>query len=464
MYYSDTIAAISTPLGCGGIGVIRLSGPEAVKTADKLFKPSKKISLSKAATHTLHHGWISNAGVVIDEAMVSVMRAPHSYTGEDVVEISAHGGPVTLNRILKLCLENGARISRPGEFTFRAFINKKLDLTKAEAVAGLIASRTELAAKAAAGQLSGLLSEKIEAWRAGLIALAAKFEVKLDYAEENISFISSKQALTELRGLIKALDKLTATFEKGRLLAEGLKVTITGKPNTGKSSLMNALLERERAIVTEVPGTTRDVLEEVLDIKGLPVLISDTAGLRKKTSDKVEKIGHSRAIEAVKRADLILWLIDSSQKLSKEDGFIDGLIKSFGAQRKTLILLNKSDLRAKTNRQKVKKLFKGYKNILEVSALAGKGIPALEKALFSYAHAGPVASNEPILTSYRHYETLANAKKALQEAAEAVSEGHSEDITAFHVREALNYLGEITGETATEEILDAVFSKFCVGK
>lgn len=463
MHLNDTIAAISTPQGCGGIGVIRLSGPRAVDIAAKFFKPSGSTRLKYAKSHTIHFGRIENRGETIDEAMASVFLAPKSYTGEDVVELSAHGGPVILDRIMKLLLSSGARSAGPGEFTYRAYMNGKLDLAKAEAVAGLISSRTELAAKAAFDVLKGSLSRKMSALKKQLVDLLSKIEVKLDYAEEDIEFVNKKQAVKEINSLILETNKLLKTYSKGRILADGLRTTITGKPNTGKSSLLNALLERERAIVTDVPGTTRDVIEETLDIGGIPVMISDTAGLRADPRDKVEKIGHELASESLKNAGLVLCLVDASRPLGREDAHVAGVLRSLGAEKRTIVLLNKSDLPSGVSAGEVKRLFKGFPLFLKISALNGSGIGVLEKHIVSSAKAA-YKPGEPVIARQRHFEALSNAVKSLEGAKKSSETGYTEEISAFHLREALNYFGVITGETATEEILDNIFKNFCVGK
>ena len=460
----DTIAAIATPQGRGGIGVIRLSGDKAVAIAGKIFKSSSKKLLSKLPTHSLCHGWIRSDNEIIDEVMVAVMLKPGSYTGENTVEISAHGGPVVLTKILNLCLGSGARLAERGEFTFRAFINHKMDLAKAESVAELINSRTELALQSSVKQLEGTLSAKIGVFRTRLIDLLSKVEAALDHTEEGIEFISRKNLNNELNSLSAEIQALLSTASKGQLLRDGVNLTTLGKPNSGKSSLLNAFLERDRAIVTDIPGTTRDVLEEALDLRGLPVVISDTAGIRAHSKGLPEKIGQERTWDAVNSSDLILWLVDGSKKLSSEDKMIAKLLKKNGLAEKTFILLNKSDLPAAIDEAEVRKLLPSARQCIKISATKKTNFKKLEDAIISFANIAAVPKDSPLLICLRHKDVLDRVLAALSGSAKAAKKGESEEFVSFHMRSALNSLGEITGETATEEILENIFSNFCVGK
>jgi tRNA modification GTPase len=458
----DTIVAVSTPLGRAALGVIRLSGPRAVAIVDGIFQSPGQTFLSAAASHTLRHGHITGDGRVIDEVLVALMLGPHSYTGDDVVEISAHGGPVLIDRILRLCLSRGARNAERGEFTFRAFINGKMDLAQAEAVADLIESKTDLSAHAALSQLTGKLSEQIRTFRAVLIDLLSHLEVALDYAEEDIRFVSAGELLTSLQALQQQIVGLQRTADKGKLLREGVRATIIGKPNVGKSSLLNTLLERERAIVTDVPGTTRDVIEELLDVRGIPVVIMDTAGLRTHTTDAIERLGQERTRASLAAADLVLWVIDASQPLSAEDRYIAGLLKETGKGRSVIVLFNKCDRPAAFDTAAFNDIFPGHAPVL-ISALTRRGLENLEEAIVSLTDTAALPTDTPFVNA-RHRDTLDRTAQAINEALTALGTTATEEIIAFHIREALNTLGEITGETTTEEILQNIFSRFCVGK
>jgi tRNA modification GTPase len=461
----DTIAAISTPPGVGGIGVIRISGPAAIKITQKIFFPTNHKPLSGVPSHNLRHGHIEQNDKIVDETMVSIMRAPRSYTGDDVVEISAHGGQVTLKRILGLVLDKGARAAGPGEFTFRAFSNGKLDLARAEAVADLISSKTALSAEAALSNLSGAFSLKIQSFRAKLLDLLSSLEAALDHAEEDITFISADNAIHELEILITETSSIIKSFEKSRFLKEGLKAVITGRPNVGKSSLLNALLEKDRSIVTDVPGTTRDTIEETADINGFPVILTDTAGLRAQSSDPVEKIGQERALEALKRADIIIWVLDSSQPAQAEDIHISNTLNSLAAGKTIIPVWNKSDLPCAVHLSDTKTLFPPNSlPPVKLSAKTSTGLSALEDAITSSISFGAKPLPDVITVNARHVDALKRSQNALFEASDSIKQGFSEEIQAHHIRESLNYLGEITGETATEEILSNIFARFCVGK
>ncbi|OGS24351.1 MAG: tRNA uridine-5-carboxymethylaminomethyl(34) synthesis GTPase MnmE [Elusimicrobia bacterium RIFOXYB2_FULL_50_12] len=460
--FDDTIAAVATPAGRSGIGIVRVSGRDALKIVENVVKLSRGKSFLSVETHTIHHGWVRNAAAVIDEVLVNVMCGPHSYTGEDTAEISGHGNSVTLRRILELCLGAGARMAGPGEFTYRAFVNGRLDLAKAEAVADLIAGKTERAARAAANQLQGTLSNMIGAWRAKLLDLAARVEAALDYAEEDISFATRDEIRAALEQLAGELAGLRATAARGRILREGARVAIVGAPNTGKSSLLNALLLRERSIVTDIAGTTRDLIEESLDIGGIPVVIIDTAGLRRHTDDPVEKIGLERTAGCMAQADIILWILDSSRPFCEHERHIGELLGNCAADKKILLILNKCDLPPAITRGDAETLFPGAKDVISISALNRIGLETFERALALALDAeGP---DEPVLVNARQGRALEQAGQAASNALEALDADESEELIAFHLREALNALGNITGETTPEEILSQIFEKFCVGK
>jgi tRNA modification GTPase len=461
---ADTIAARVTPAGSAGIGVIRVSGPQAISIADRLFSPAGSVTPSTAASHTLLHGWIISDGKPVDEVLLSILRAPRSYTAEDTIEISAHGGAVVLSRILELCHAAGARPAEPGEFTCRAFLNGKLDLAQAEAVAALIAAKTTLSAAAAARQLQGGLSRRIQDWRQRLLHLLSGFEAALDHAEEEIAFITPGEATAEIAALRTALAALIATANRGKQLREGLSVALIGKPNTGKSSLLNALLERERAIVTDIPGTTRDSIEETLDLDGLPLIVTDTAGLRESTTDPVEKIGHQRTAAAMDSAGLILWLVEAPGPLDTDDRAIAALLHSRGYAAKTIIVKNKIDAGSCITDEELRQLLPAAAGHCALSAATREGITALETGIRSCVHSTELSADEPLVASTRHAEALRQADAALAATADAITLAAGDEITAFHLREALDALGCITGETAPAEILDQIFSRFCIGK
>ena len=460
--FDDTIAAVATPAGQSGIGVVRVSGRDALAVVEKVVKLSSDKSIFSVATHTIHHGWAHNAADIVDEVLVAVMRGPHSYTGEDVAEISGHGNSVTLQLILQLCLGAGARMAGPGEFTYRAFTNGRLDLARAEAVADLVAGKTERAARAAAHQLQGTLSKMVRAWRDKLLDLAARVEAALDYAEEDISFATRDEIRSKLVELARELAGLRMTASRGRILREGARVAIVGAPNTGKSSLLNALLLRERSIVTDIAGTTRDLIEESLDIGGIPVVIIDTAGLRRHTDDPVEKIGIERTAGCIAQADIILWILDSSRPFCEHEQHIGELLGSHAAGKKILLILNKCDLTTAITAPQAKTLFPRAMSVAEISALNRTGLETFERALLLAL--GAEGPDEPVLINARHGQALEHAGQAVEDALKSLESGESEELLAFHLHEALNALGEITGETAPEEILSTIFKKFCVGK
>ncbi len=452
----DTIAAIATPPGVGGVGIVRVSGPLAEEVAKKIFRPRRDISQFKS--HRLYYGHIIDPETqeVIDEVLIALMRAPHSYTGEDVLEIYAHGGPLILKRILELCLNAGARLAGPGEFTKRAFLNGRMDLTQAEAVLQLINARTEQELKIATKQLQGYLGKRIEGIRKCLIEFKAHLEVAIDFPEEDVEIVPPEVWLPRLeKEVITPIKKLLLAYEHGRVLREGALMAIVGRPNVGKSSLLNCLLREERAIVTPIPGTTRDVIEEAINIKGIPIRIADTAGLRKAT-DAVEAIGVERAKKKIAEADIILWVVDISQALTEEDREIYREI----AGKNVILVLNKCDLPVKVN---VDNEFKDLP-MVKISALYSQGIEKLEEIIYNCLIGEEKEQVVSFVPSLRHKKALEKAFSAVLRIKEAIEKKLPPVFISVDVQEALDYLGEIIGETTPEEVLNYIFSQFCIGK
>ena len=454
--FDDTIVAIATPLGEAGLGVVRLSGPEALSIAASLFQSRQPLSL--AASHTLHHGWIVNNGRRLDDAILAVFRSPRSYTGEDVVEFSCHGSPVVLRELLRWCCEGGARLARPGEFTQRAYVNGRMDLAQAEAVAALISAGSARAATVAAEQLAGGLSRRIDNLRKRVVDLLADLEANLDFVEEDIPAIEEDRVADAVRVLVRDIDDLVSTSVRGRILREGARVVLAGRPNAGKSSLFNAFLSQDRAIVTDVPGTTRDTLEERLVWDAHPLVIVDTAGLRD-TTDPVEAEGTGRARRAQERADAIVFVIDASVPLTGDDR---AAALSFQG-RPVVVALNKSDQGAVITARDAVAL--GFSRAIPVSALAGDGLSDLRREVLQLLPRTPdVASEGVVITNERHAERLKEARDAAQAALEALAGGRSEEAVAADLRRAAHALAAITGVDVGEAVLDSVFRRFCIGK
>lgn len=454
----DTIAAISTPLGEGGIGIIRISGPQAVKIASEIFISPKGKVLQNVKSHTIHYGFIVNPDTdeKVDEVLLSVMRAPKTYTKEDIVEINCHGGYITLKKILDLIIKRGARLAEPGEFTKRAFLRGRIDLSQAESVIDLIRAKTEEAQKIALEHLSGKLSDKINQLRDRLTRVCAHVEAYIDFPEEDIDGLTSREIEEEIGSLIGEIEKLIEGYEEGKIYREGVKAAIVGKPNVGKSSLLNALLMKERAIVTEIPGTTRDIIEEYVNIRGVPLKILDTAGIRE-SHDLVEIEGIRLALKAVDDADLILLVLD----LSREIDELDHLIIDRLSNKKVIVVLNKRDI--KSSNFNLPQKLKGYP-IVEISALKGEGINELKEVIFNSVISGKRYHEGILVTKLRHKIALEGALGALQNALESFKKGEPLEISAMFLREGLNYLGQIIGVVTTDEILDIIFSEFCIGK
>ena len=451
----DTIAAIATPPGAGGIGIIKISGNNALSIIERLFKP-----LHASASLTpryLHFGHIvqPDTAEAVDEALVVYMPGPHSYTCQDIIEIQAHGGIVSLQAILRLVLSHGARIAEPGEMTLRAFVNGRLDLTQAEAVLDIIEAKTEAGLRLATQQLDGSLSNQVSQVRQTLVNTLAYLEATIDFVDEDIPL---DDITPNLENALSGIKNLIKTADQGIIYRQGIRTAIVGKPNVGKSSLLNALLRGERAIVTDIPGTTRDTLEETANIGGIPIVLVDTAGIRTEPSDAVEQIGIERSQVALAQADLALMVIDQSQPLTEADWEIENLLRD----KPVLLIQNKADL---PNVSAVPDTFLADAPRVLLSALTGQGLALLESEIVARVTDGVVvASDTAIVNNPRHKALLVQAAEHTQSAIEAQQALLSPDLISIDVREAVDALGEITGETATEDLLNAIFSKFCIGK
>ncbi|HAP36446.1 MAG TPA: tRNA uridine-5-carboxymethylaminomethyl(34) synthesis GTPase MnmE [Bacteroidetes bacterium] len=457
----DTIAAIATPIGIGGISVIRISGSESFTIVNSVFKGTT--NLIDAASHTIHYGNIMDPdGVsIIDTVLVSVFHNPNSYTGEDIIEISSHGGYFVTQKILSLLHSGGARPAKPGEFTQRAFLNGKLDLTQAEAVADIIHSRTEKSHKASVMQLSGRLSKHVNIIRDQLLNLCSLLELELDFSQEGIELTTKDDVLKRLASIEREIKKLADSYSSGKFVREGVRVALIGKPNAGKSSLLNILLGEERAIVSEIAGTTRDVIEESIILNGLEFVFFDTAGLRE-SYDTIEQEGIRRTLNSLKQADIALFIIDSSFGFSQGDVLMfKQITESAGSQIPFLICVNKTDIKDK----EFSLLDLGIVHSVEISCKLNLGIEKLKKNLLELSIPNHDSNSSSIvITNIRHKEALISALKSLQKAKETITNGLGGDFAAIDLRDALNYLGEIIGLTTPDDILNHIFGKFCIGK
>ena len=464
MENNHTIAAISTAMAESGIGIVRMSGEEAFAIADKIYKNKKGKRLSDQKTHTIHYGFIEEEGKVIDEVLVMLMRGPHTFTGEDTVEIDCHGGVYVVKKILEACIRNGARPAQPGEFTKRAFLNGKVDLSQAEAVIDVIQSQNDYALKSSLKQLRGSVKEKISDLRNKIIYHTAFIESALD-DPEHISIDGYGNVLKkETKEIIEEIETLLKTADDGRIIREGINTVILGKPNAGKSSLLNVLLGEERAIVTEIAGTTRDILQETINLQGISLNIIDTAGIRN-TNDKVEKIGVDKAKDYAKEADLIIYVVDSSDDLDENDYEIMKFIQG----KKSILLLNKSDLERKVTKEEIKKICKEYNieniPVIEISAKEEKGIDRLEEIVKEMFYHGEISfNNEIYITNIRHKTALERAKDSLMKVIESIENDMPEDFYSIDLMDAYETLGSITGEMVGEDLVNEIFSKFCMGK
>ncbi|CCP23729.1 tRNA modification GTPase and tRNA-U34 5-formylation enzyme [Bacillus velezensis UCMB5036] len=458
----DTIAAISTPMGEGAIAIVRLSGPEAVKIADKMYKDPKGKTLSSAESHTIHYGHIadSTTGRIIEEVMVSVLRAPRTFTREDVIEINCHGGIVTVNQVLQLALREGARLAEPGEFTKRAFLNGRIDLSQAEAVMDLIRAKTDRAMNVAMNQMEGRLSALVRRLRDELLETLAHVEVNIDYPEyDDVEEMTHQLLVEKASGVKKEIEALLRTSEQGKILREGLSTVIIGRPNVGKSSLLNSLVHETKAIVTDIPGTTRDVIEEYVNVRGVPLRLVDTAGIRE-TEDIVERIGVERSRQVLKEADLILLVLNHSEELSEED------VKLFEAVEgmDVIVIMNKTDLEAKIDAERVKELAKG-RPVVTTSLLKEEGIQDLEEAIQSLFYTGAIESGDlTYVSNTRHISILHQAKQAIDDALNGIEQDVPIEMVQIDLTRCWELLGEIIGDAVHESLIDQLFSQFCLGK
>ncbi|MFH2137968.1 MAG: tRNA uridine-5-carboxymethylaminomethyl(34) synthesis GTPase MnmE [Candidatus Omnitrophota bacterium] len=455
----DTIAAISTPLGEGGIGMVRISGTEAIKIADKIFVGKNKVKLSQCPGFTVHYGIITDKGAVIDEVIVTIMRAPRTYTKENIIEINCHGGIVTLRKILDLVVACGVRLAGPGEFTQRAFLNGRIDLTQAEAVLNVVNAKTDAALGAAMSQLQGALSERINSLRQELINIVSPLEASIDFPDEQISAKGRRNFVKALENIAKELKKLIDSAEKGIMLSDGISVVLAGAPNVGKSSIMNEFMQYERVIVTHISGTTRDVVEELININGLPVRLADTAGVMESACVITQKSVY-KSLVFLDKADLVLFVLDASRKVQSSDIRVAKQLKN----KKVLIAVNKIDLVQKLDYGAIKKILP-QAAVVKISALKKNGIEKLKKNIAKLFFRGEIVKNDELLINdLRHKQILQRAYENINNAIKIGNTDSYDECLVFEIKQVLYCLGEIVGEDLSEDILDNIFSRFCVGK
>ncbi len=456
----DTITSISTPMGEGAIGIVRLSGADAVNIADKLYKG--KESLEAVASHTINYGHIVDpeSNEVVEEVMVSVLRAPKTFTREDIVEINCHGGILTINRILELTMTHGARMAEPGEYTKRAFLNGRIDLSQAEAVMDFIRSKTDRASKVAMNQIEGRLSDMIKRQRQSILEILAQVEVNIDYPEyDDVEDATTEVLLTKSNEIKSDINKLLDTGTQGKIMREGLSTVIVGKPNVGKSSMLNNLIQDNKAIVTEVPGTTRDTLEEYVNVRGVPLRLVDTAGIRE-TEDIVERIGVERSRKALGEADLILFVLNYNERLTEEDRKLYEVIKNEDA----IVIVNKMDLEKQLDIEEVKSMI-GDMPLIQTSMLKQEGIDQLEIQIRDLFFGGDVQNQDmTYVSNSRHISLLKQARNTIQDAIDAAESGVPMDMVQIDLTRTWEILGEIIGESASDALIDQLFSQFCLGK
>lgn len=454
----NTIVAISTAPGVGGIGIIRMSGENCFEILNKIFRPKTKQKNEEIKGYTIKYGNIVNAREeVVDEVLVSYFKAPKSYTTENMCEINSHGGMVIMNQILELCLENGAELAEAGEFTKKAFLNGRIDLSQAEAVIDVINAKTDKEAKVSLKQLKGNLSTEISEIRQEIISLLADIEVTIDYPEYDVEEVTNNRILEALMNVEKKLNKMEESFENGKIIRDGIKTAIIGRPNAGKSSLLNVILKEERAIVTDIEGTTRDTIEEYIQIDGIPLKIIDTAGIRN-ARDEVEKIGVKKAIEIAKDSDIVIAIFDITRDLNDEDEEILKLVE----EKNAIIVLNKIDLNSEKN---IEKINKTNKPVVKISTKTKEGIDELYNKISEIYKLKEIANDgELIVSNNRHKKLIRNAKSNLEMAKQTIIDKMPIDIISGNLKEIIEELGKITGETVTEDVINEIFSKFCLGK
>ncbi len=456
----STIAAISTAPGIGGIGIVRMSGEDTFKVLNKIFKPKNPVNLDEVKGYTIKYGYIVNNDEIIDEVLVSFFRAPNSYTTEDLCEISSHGGAYIVRKILETCLENGAELAEPGEFTKRAFLNGRMDLLQAEAVIDVINAVSDKEAKTSIKQLEGILSKQIKEIRDLLMSVMVNIEVSIDYPEYDVEEVTNKEAYSTLEEVYAKLEKLLNSFDNGKIIKNGIKVAIIGKPNAGKSSLLNSILKEERAIVTDIEGTTRDTIEEHITVSGIPIHIIDTAGIRK-ADNEVEKIGIEKSKKMAEEADLIIAIFDVSRPFDKEDEEILSLLQG----KKSIILLNKIDLEIDDEiKNKIQGKI-GDIELIEISAKESIGIENIYDRISKMFELNEISlEGDAIITNVRHKEIISKALQSTKNAMNAMTGYLPIDIIGVYIKEIMEELGKITGESVSGEIIKEIFSKFCLGK
>ena len=455
----STIASISTAPGIGGIGIIRMSGEKSFEILGKIFQPKTVQKIEDIKGYTIKYGHIVENEEIIDEVLVSYFKAPRSYTTENMCEINSHGGNIVVKKILEMCLKNGAELAEPGEFTKRAFLNGRIDLAQAESVIDVINAKSEKEAKSGIKQLEGYLSSEIKGIKQEILDVLVNIEVTIDYPEYDTPEVQEQEIKQMLESVGNKLEKLEKSFDNGKIIKDGIKTAIIGKPNAGKSSLLNAILKEDRAIVTDIAGTTRDTIEEFVTINGIPLNLVDTAGIRE-ASDEVEKIGVEKSIKQAKDADLIIAIFDSSKDLTDEDLEILELIKN----KKSIILLNKSDLNAKIN-ENDSRFTDITDNIIKISVLNKTGIDLLYEKISNMFNLNEInLDNDILITNIRHKNIISKSFDNVKKSKEALEMNLPIDIITIYIKNVLEDLGEITGEVVTEDIINEIFSKFCLGK
>lgn len=457
----STIAAISTAPAIGGIGIVRMSGKDCFEVLEKIFKPKNPETIENIAGYRIKYGTIVNPETnrVVDEVLVSYFKCPKSYTAENMCEINSHGGIVVLREILELCLKNGAELAKPGEFTERAFLNGRIDLTQAEAIIDIINAKSTREAQESANQLEGYLSRKINEIRKKIMDIMVNIEANIDYPEYDVEEVSNKDAENKLKEIENELIKLSKTFENGKILKEGVKIAIIGSPNAGKSSLLNSMLKEERAIVTDIAGTTRDIIEEQISIEGIPFKVIDTAGIRD-AKDKIEQIGIEKSKKAANEADVILAVFDSSVPLNDEDREILNLLK----HKKSIIVLNKTDLKQIVNNE-CKEIQDVNTEVINISLKNNEGLERIYESLVKMFNLNQInLDNELTITNIRHQELINKAIESTRMALNDLNNSMPIDIISINIKEILEHLGEITGDNVSEDIIKSIFAKFCLGK